>query len=215
MNTLSHTADSRLTPPNPSARAATGLPWLERVIFDRVTLPRLTLTTPWHAARAAWFQTAHRSLDLVARFTPAQLAQPVAIARLPGLEPRSTRHSASEVLEHLIIADGRIAEIIAHLRSGTAHPGLTRIEDLRPAGRIAVEEVRAAFEDSLRQLDLRLVRHASASPLRTPHPWFPRGLDSHQWLVLGWVHQVIHLRQLRAIARALCVNPPSRPALDI
>jgi hypothetical protein len=215
MNTATETADFRSPNPQPSRPTASGLPWLERVMFEHVELPRLVARRPWHAARAAWFQTAHRSLDVVQAFTPSQLAQPVAIRRLPGLEPRSTRYAAGEVLEHLIIANDRIAEVIAHLRAGEPHPGLKRTDALRPQGRLPMAETPAAFEASLRELDARLAREGTASRLRTPHPFFPKGLDAHEWLVLGWVHQVIHLKQLNAIARALCVNPPARPAFEV
>lgn len=124
-----------------------------------------------------------------------------------GLEDSSRFHSWAMVLEHLTIVGNDIAAILGDLTRGKTPPGVVRVEDLKPRGRIdaltSVEQYRAMLI-RVRQIMLNPQSDWN-SRARYVHPWFG-SLGPRQWACFAPFHQTIHLKQARRIARLLDRN---------
>lgn len=121
-----------------------------------------------------------------------------------GLEDSSRFHSWAMVLEHLTIVGNDIVLILGDLTRGNVPPGVVRVENLKPRGRIdaptAVEEYRTML---LRVRQIVLNPHSDwRSRARYVHPWFGP-LGAKQWACFAPFHQAIHLKQARTIRRLL------------
>jgi hypothetical protein len=195
---------------NPPPAGGAGIPSLERLALKYWWIRKARQRLTWSKARARFFHAGHRAIDLVASLPEELLDQPARIARLPGLEPRSCDYSMADTIEHL----GRYADWFADLLHALAVdapiPAQT-IEGLKPQGRSGPAEILRDFEVSLARLGRVLDEwpEAPAQGTTAEHPWFGP-LDAHGWLVMGALHQRLHLAQLERIADALGV--PRRPA---
>jgi hypothetical protein len=110
------------------------------------------------------------------------------------------------VLQHLVIVDTGIGELIGALAQNQTFKQEVRIADVKPtpdAGREQLE----LLDDALQTY---LGRVASVQNLHTVgrhvHPWFGP-LDGHGWHTLTALHTMIHRRQLGAIAK-MCSERP-------
>lgn len=139
-------------------------------------------------------------LDAARALPSEQLTRQVLVPRLTGLEDSSRNWSAAMVLQHLVIVDTGIGELIAALGEDQAFGREVRIADVKPTPDAAEEQL-VHLEDALRGY---LEQVAAIRSLRTirrhAHPWFGH-LDGHGWHTLAAVHTMIHRRQLEAIVR--------------
>lgn len=151
----------------------------------------------------AWLCAETGKVLAIARgLTAAQLQRVVLIPRLAGIEDSSRNWSAAMVLQHLVIVDDGIGELIGALGEGRTFGREVRIADVKPAPDAGQEQL-ARLEAALRTY---LERLAGVGNLRTTHrhahPWFG-ALDGHGWHTLAPLHTMIHRRQLQAIAQSL------------
>jgi hypothetical protein len=151
----------------------------------------------------AWFRgETGRILSLARSVEPAQAARPVLIRRVPGIEDSSRNWSVYMTLEHLVLVNDWIAEIIDHLVEGETGGRPVSIADVKP-GPVSDPEV---LERYARSAEAYVTQTAFLPRLHTrmrhAHPWFGR-LDAHGWNTLAALHQTIHRRQIEAILRGL------------
>lgn len=150
-----------------------------------------------------WLASETRKVLSLARDLPADaMRRPVLIRRPAGLEDSSRNWSAAMVVQHLVIVDTGIGEVIAALSDNRAFEREVRIADVKPAADAGPEQL-ACLAGAV---ETYLARLAAIADLRTArrhaHPWFG-SLDGHGWHVLAAVHTLIHRRQLEAIVRVL------------
>jgi len=197
--TTSMNDEVRLAPPG------AGLPplelWASKIGFGilRNTLSRRRIED-WLRNETSWV------LAISGALSPEQMKREVLIPRLTGLEDSSRNWSAAMVLQHLVIVDTGIGELIGALTQDKTFKQEVRIADVKPtpdAGREQLELLDNA-------LQTYLDRVASVQNLRTVgrhvHPWFGP-LDGHGWHALTALHTMIHRRQLGAIAK-MCSERP-------
>lgn len=138
--------------------------------------------------------------------SPEQMKREVLIPRLTGLEESSKNWSAAMVLQHLVIVDTGIGELIGALTQNQTFKQEVRIADVKPAPDAGREQLEL-LDDALQTY---LDRVASVQNLHTVgrhvHPWFGP-LDGHGWHTLTALHTMIHRRQLGAIAK-MCSERP-------
>lgn len=135
-----------------------------------------------------------------------QMKRQVLIQRVTGLEDNSRNWSAAMVLQHLVIVDTGISEILSALSEDYAFEREVRIADVKPtsdAGQEQLGHLEHALMAYLGQVatikNLHTVR-------RHAHPWFGP-LNGHGWHTLAALHTMIHRRQLDAIVRILKEHP--------
>lgn len=188
-------SEPRLQPPG------AGLPPVQALL----TRIGFRLGAPLISRRRAsrWFRAeADRALAAVRALDPAAAARRVLVPRLRGLEDSSRYWSAYMTLEHLVVVDTGIGEIIESLAAGRSVSRAVSTADVKPsptAGAGTVERFEAVAGAFLARVDaLPDLR----SEVTHPHPWFG-ALSALGWHRLAAVHHTIHRRQIERIARAL------------
>lgn len=143
-----------------------------------------------------------RVLDGAGALSDEQLQRQVLVERLTGMEDSSRSWSAAMVLQHLVIVDTGIGELLGALSADSAFGREVRIADVKPtadAGREQLVHLEHAVQAYGHQLTAIRNLHGSR---RHAHPWFGP-LDCHGWHTLAALHTMIHRRQLDAIVRVL------------
>ena len=181
--------------------AGAGLPamelWVSRFGFGilRFLLNRRR-TEQWLRKETA------RVLAIANALSPEQLQAQVLVPRPAGLEDSSRNWSAAMVLQHLVIVDSGIGELITVLAQNQAFGQEVRIADVKPdadAGREQLELLEQALQAYIKTV-------TAVESLKTEghhaHPWFGP-LNGHGWNTLAALHTMIHRRQLEAIVRQL------------
>ena len=185
----------RLAPPG------AGLPPLEG-LFARAGFHVLRAMLGRNRIRAWLCAETKRVLALARSLPEAQLRQRILIPRLAGLEDSSRYWSAAMVLQHLVIVDTGIGQLVQALCDYREFGREVRIAEVKPAPEAGSEQF-ARLEAALATyLDIeggiaRLNRSG-----RHAHPWFGE-LDGHGWHTLAALHTLIHRRQLESIVQRL------------
>jgi hypothetical protein len=188
-------------PPQLQASGA-GIPSWQRLAGKYVYLPLWCQYCSWERTPDILEAQAGRLLRGAASLGDELVRRRVLIPPLVGLEDSSRYDSYAMVLEHLTIVGHAVARIVGDLGHGRRPAVVLRVAEVKarclaePAKVIAgYREMLAAFRHAA--LDTGAERRGR---LRHEHPWFG-ALDAYQWLCFATLHQVIHLKQARAILR--------------
>lgn len=145
-------------------------------------------------------------LAIARKLSPTQMKQKTLVPRPIGLEDSSRNWSAAMVLQHLVIVDTGIGELITALAQKKAFEREVRIAEVKPnpdAGREQLE----LLDDALETYTERVAAVENLSTAgRHAHPWFGP-LDGHGWHTLAALHTMIHRRQLSAITKVCRERP--------
>ena len=185
-----------------------GLPWWELFVARYVLFPLACRKVDWAGAARQFQEEGTKILAIWDALPAERLAERVLIRRFPGIEDSSRYCSVAMTVEHLNIVGRGIRQIIGSLRQGQIPDRVTRIEDVKPQGVIAPNEVRSEFVRLLSD-----VASAEAIELAIPrsqgpkyaHPWFGP-IDAYQWHCLLGLHQGIHRKQIEAIRKGFDAN---------
>lgn len=187
------------------APPGTGLPTME-LLLSRLGF-RVLRSTLTRRRIQDWLCSETRRVLATARELPLeQMKRQVLIQRLTGLEDNSRNWSAAMVLQHLVIVDTGISELLGALSENKAFEREVRIADVKPtfdAGQEQLVHLERALMAYLGQVAAIKNLHTAR---RHAHPWFGP-LDGHGWHTLAALHTMIHRRQLDAIVRILKENP--------
>ncbi|MDD3517929.1 MAG: hypothetical protein PHQ14_06240 [Chromatiales bacterium] len=147
-----------------------------------------------------------RVCDTARGLSLEQMQRQVLIPRVMGIEDSSRNWSAAMVLQHLVIVDTGIGELVTALSADHAFGREVRIADVKPIPGAGREQL-SALEDALTAYLARVetIRNLHTAR-RHAHPWFG-ALDGHGWHVLAALHTMIHRRQLDAIVRMVNEHP--------
>ena len=154
-----------------------------------------------------WLRVETRKvLAIAGKLSPEQMKRQVLIPKPIGLEDSSRNWSATMVLQHLVIIDTGIGEVVAALAKNQSFGQEVRIADVKPspdAGREQLECLGEALQTYIDRISAIENLHTVA---RHSHPWFGP-LDGHGWHTLAALHTMIHRRQLDAITK-ICRKRP-------
>ncbi|MDX9738593.1 MAG: hypothetical protein RBT53_10645, partial [Azonexus sp.] len=106
------------------------------------------------------------------------------------------------VLQHLVIVNTGIGDLLCALSEDKAFEREVRIADVKPTADAGQEQL-ASLEHAIMayQEKAASIKNLYTSR-RHAHPWFGP-LDGHGWHTLAALHTMIHRRQLDAIVRIL------------
>jgi hypothetical protein len=156
-----------------------------------------------------WLRNETRKVIALANeLAPEQFKRQLLIPKPAGLEDSSRNWSAAMVLQHLVIVDSGIGELITALGQDQSYAQEVRIADVKPspdAGLEQIELLDATVQTYLERIAAIENLHTRG---RHAHPWFGP-LDGHGWHTLAALHTMIHRRQLATITRA-CKTAPDQ-----
>ena len=167
----------------------------------------------WKAARtdrgeaAATFAAEQAAiLALLSRCGGEDLAQPVLIRRLRGLEDSSRYWSLLMVVDHLRIVNREISAVIGCLGAGRLPEREASIAGVKPS-----PQVTAAVIPEFTEGCLHFARQVAALPdlktaVKFPNPWFGP-MDAATWHFMAGFHLRLHLRQMELIIAGLARKP--------
>lgn len=181
--------------------AGAGLPMIELWV-SRLGFGLLRLLFNRHKTENWLRRETAKVLATAKRLSADQLQVQMLVPRPAGLEDSSRNWSAAMVLQHLVIVDSGIRELINTLSQKQEFGQEVRIADVKPDPAAGHEQL-GLLEDALQEY----IDHVSTiknlhTKGRHAHPWFGR-LNGHGWNTLAALHTMIHRRQLEVIVDQL------------
>lgn len=148
-----------------------------------------------------WLRIETRKVLAIARkLSPEQMKRQVLIPKPIGLEDSSRNWSAAMVLQHLVIVDAGIGEVVAALAKNQTFGREVRIADVKPSPDAGQEQLKFLDEALQTYIDRVAGVENLHTAARHAHPWFGP-LDGHGWHTLAALHTMIHRRQLYAVTK--------------
>lgn len=193
-------AETTTVPPRLAAPGA-GLPKIEHFFAN--------LMVRWKASRTsreeaiATFAHEHDAILRLLAATPAnEMATPVLIKRLPGLEDSSRYWSVLMTVDHLRIVNDQIAGVISSLCAGKVPERATSTAAVKPSETVDASVI-AAFETTCRDFkDTVAAQSDLKTNARYPHPWFGP-MDAAGWHFMTGFHMSLHRKQIERILAGL------------
>lgn len=181
-----------------------GLPLLQRLLLRFYVKPFVAARADWEKDKADFASVNAKILAACDRLNNVELSRRILVPPQAGLEDSSRYWSAAMTLEHMVIVGSGMRDIIIELSQGRVPPVKPDTAKVKPFGRMTAAEsldsFRAFAAGTMEDIDSRLGDRDSATSL--DHPWFG-AFTARQWHWLLPVHGVIHLKQLREIAKKL------------
>jgi hypothetical protein len=184
-------ASIQLAPPG------AGLPALElaaaRILFAAL---RAFKSPKW--ANKHFHREARAVVKAARNLTPQTANTPVLIPRVTGIEDSSRNWSVLMTLDHLVIVDRTVIDIIEHLAAERLYVRRIAIADAKPGPQQNMETINKftrVTQDYVQRVSMVSNLRSAA---RHRHPWFGP-LDAYGWHLLAAVHHTIHRRQIERI----------------
>jgi hypothetical protein len=151
-------------------------------------------------------EEAKRAVDLARELSVEQSRRRVLIDRFPGIEDSSRHWSVFMTLEHLVIANTIVADLVQRLCAGRETERTVHIRDLKPNPDAGPELV-GELESLVARYGEIVSSHGELlTAKRHPHPWFG-SLTARQWHALAALHNRIHRTQIERIVKVLRQGP--------
>ena len=137
-------------------------------------------------------------LRLARNLTPEAANTAVLIPRVAGIEDSSRKWSVLMTLDHLIIVNSGILDIIEHLSSERMYIRQVSIAAAKPPPDQTLETI-GRFAKATQNYVARVSGIKNlVSAARHPHPWFG-SMDALGWHWLATLHHTVHRRQIQRI----------------
>jgi len=191
LNPLKTAASVKLAPPG------AGIPPLE------ITLAKLLFAVLRRTKGPGWatkhFHTeASMMVRLAGSLTPQAANTQVLIPRVAGIEDSSRNWSVLMTLDHLVIVNSTIIDIIECLSGERLYSRRVSIAAVKPKATQSLETIQKFARTT--QDYVERISHIDnlVSSTRHSHPWFGP-LDALGWHWLATIHHTIHRRQVQKI----------------
>lgn len=175
-----------------------GLPALENFFLRHVYFPVYSRMTSVNKALVNFEKTTLEISQLIQDLSPEQQQRRVLIDRLVGIEDSSRNWSPLMVLEHLILVNQGICQIVTSLAKGQTPDMQVRIADVKPRGTLGSDgnDVFVRKMNETAECLHQIPNWSEAEHLF--HPWLGF-LTARQWTAVLAMHQRLHKRQIEAI----------------
>jgi len=183
-----------------------GIPPLE-VLLGKVMFAylRAVRTPKW--ANKHFHTEAGAMLRMARSLTPDVANTAVLIPRIMGIEDSSRHWSVLMTLDHLVIVNSGVLEIIEALSSERLYSWRVSIADLKPRPEQSLETI-GKFARTTQNYFNRVSQMKNLkSHARHAHPWFGP-MDALGWHWLAALHNTIHRRQIERIMAKVGNNRP-------
>ncbi len=183
-----------------------GLPFLEWAIANYILFPIRFLTATPQSAIDEFANGSKQILKACNGLSKAELNERRLVPRLRGLEDSSRFWSVAMSMEHLIIVNGRMRNVIVSLSKGVEivrdKPASTA--DVKPSKDVNAATIYGDYENSSNDFieSVSGLNLNDFPQLKFAHPWFGE-LNAKQWLMFAAPHQEIHRKQIEEIIKRL------------
>jgi hypothetical protein len=191
LNAMKTPASVKLAPPG------AGIPPLE-ITLAKVLFAVLRRTKGPGWATKHFHAEASTMVRLAGSLTPQAANTQVLIPRVVGIEDSSRNWSVLMTLDHLVIVNSTIIDIIESLSSERLFSRRVSIAAVKPKSTQSMETI-TRFARTTQDYVERISHIGSlVSSTRHSHPWFGP-LDALSWHWLATIHHTIHRRQIQKI----------------
>lgn len=186
------------------AKPGAGLPFLEWVVAKYIVIPVRFKEVSQEQGLNEFNDELGKILSHVRALPLTDLNQRRLIPRLRGLEDSSRFWSVAMTLQHLVIVNRQMKQVIISLSNGFTAMSPTAIVDVKPPVGSYTENVVTDFENMARSFigDLSSIFLEGYPKATYPHPWFGQ-LSAKQWLLFAAPHMQIHRKQIAEIIKRL------------
>jgi hypothetical protein len=191
LNPLKTTASVKLAPPG------AGIPPLEISVAKLLfAVLRRTKGPGW--ATKHFHSEASTMVRLAGSLTPQAANTQVLIERVVGIEDSSRNWSVLMTLDHLVIVNTAVIDIIESLSSERLYSRRVSIAAVKPKPVQSLETI-SRFAGATQDYVERISHLGNlVTATRHSHPWFGP-LDALGWHWLATIHHTIHRRQIQKI----------------
>jgi uncharacterized damage-inducible protein DinB len=136
--------------------------------------------------------------------SPDNLSKQVLIPRLPGLEDSSRYWSVAMTVQHLVIVNQQIMQVVVSLSNGQVPSRTASTAAVKPSPDVAADAVSRQYEELMRTMveTLRETDTQRFPDAKYAHPWFGP-LSAREWLLFVPFHQRVHYGQIKEIMRRI------------
>ena len=174
-----------------------GLPKLEKAFIKQILVPFTKYGLGWKSSRI-WLDYEMKQITkMLAPLTEEAYHKRTLIAHHLGIEDDTRDWSIAMVIEHLIIVNTGIIEVIKTLGREETVEMEIRIEDVKPYdGAHTLSELQSLL-DTYHQAYTPPKRN---SQMTKAHPWFIE-FNDQEWNTFLAIHTWVHRRQIKAILK--------------
>jgi len=179
-----------------------GVPWYQLLFLRLYIKPFVAAKGGWEKDKADFARINAKILKICDGLNNVELGRRILVPKQPGLEDSSRYWSAAMTLEHMVIVGHGIRDITISLSKGIVPGGAADTAAVKPQGAMTPAESLDAFRNfaarTMEEIDTALGDTDSTAVFK--HPWFG-DFNTRQWHWMLAMHSIVHLRQLREIAK--------------
>jgi hypothetical protein len=192
--------EPKLAPPG------AGLPFLQRIAVRLLVGPLISRMVPLEKTKKQYENLINRIIEQVERVPLEQRSKRILVKPLPGLEDSSRYWSINGVLEHLLIVNRRMEQVILDLTAGKKPEGKANTANVKPSHfeHDYLSEFKSHCPTLIKRIDDEILKRGTSihSGTTFEHPWFGP-MTARQWRWTLASHQGVHYTQIKEIMRQL------------
>jgi len=174
-----------------------GLPRLERLFIRYTLVPFAKYCLGWRSSRLWLDHEMQKIKKMVTPLSEASYQKRVLIDHHLGIEDDTRDWSVAMVIEHLIIVNTGIIEVIKTLGEERPVTMDIRIEDVKPHhGNTTLQALQSLLDNYQRGY----TPPKRNSRMTKAHPWFV-AFNDQEWHTFLAIHTWVHRRQIEAILK--------------
>lgn len=181
-----------------------GLPWQQRLLMRLYFGPIKSNMTSWEESQSGFQAVTDKIVKALEGLSDHELATPVLVPPLPGIEDSSRNWSIAMTLEHLCITGRGTCEIIHQLSQEKNPKIVVETKNLKPLGKTPPAQVISQFKSFCYSDVPKMETSVSNRKAKAKHyhPWFGM-FTTHQWHWLLTMHQGLHYNHIKEIKNLL------------
>ncbi|MCD6365531.1 MAG: hypothetical protein J7M14_06610 [Planctomycetes bacterium] len=176
--------------------AGSGLPKFENLFIRTILVPLGRLFLGWKSARF-WLHYELSCIEnMVKGLSEDDLNKRVLIDHILGIEDDTRDWSIALVIEHLMIVNTGIIELVKTLSEERFFDGPISIEAVKPKNQaVSINELKQI----IKEYEIFVPRNKN-SKMTKAHPWFIE-FNNKDWNTFLAIHTWVHKRQIKAILK--------------
>lgn len=201
MQTLNQSTEPKLAPPG------AGIPFYQKWALKLLIGPLVAGKSNWVQNWQGLHRVNQKIMTLLVGLTSEQMKQKILVPPQRGLEDSSRYWSIAMTLEHLLIVDAHMKNLMIELSHGRVPDVVVDTATVKPLGAMSPEEAIQKFkifsETVEKEVEAKLGDRECKARLK--HPWFgPSTAKQWQWVMMA--HHGVHYQQLKEIKKRLLLG---------
>jgi hypothetical protein len=181
-----------------------GLPRLATLLARYFFFPKYCRSSSWEKSSDSVEKSRVRITNLTKPLAAEPMQKRVLVYGIQGIEDSSRFWSVAMTLEHLVITNRAMGDVVVALSRGQVPPGEASTATVKPKGGGDAAFWKAEYQKSIDEYHRKIVYDVVDKKSKTTfaHPWFGN-LTAYRWHCLVAIHQNTHRQQIEQILRRM------------